>query len=301
VDRPIFFVGMPRSGTTVIFHLFAAHPDLAWFSQLHERFPSLPSLALLSRLADLSPAARKAITVSEEHRPWLEKLRIGPSEAYGVWDQCCGEKFRYGFLLGERADAAERRRTRKMVAAVTRYHGRPRFSTKITGPARIGYVSSIFPDARFVHVIRDGRAVVQSLLRIGFWRDTFRLREPAWRGGLTEDDLQRWRAAGESPLALAAIEWGAVIAAARQEAGSLAAGRYAEVRYEQFVAEPEATIRRILEHCRLEDSSRHRDLLERRIELRDRTETWRQRFDRDQLRMLEGLIGEQLADLGYES
>lgn len=291
---------MPRSGTTVIFHLFAAHPDLAWFSQLHERFPAVPALALLSRVADLSPAARKAITASDERRPWREKLRIGPSEAYEVWDRCCGEKFRYGFLLGEQADAAERSRTRKMVAAVARYQGRARFSTKITGPARVGFLSSIFPDAIFVHVIRDGRAVVHSLLQVGFWRDTFRLRAPAWRGGLTERDLDRWRAAGESPLALAALEWSAVVASARREAASLAPGRYAEVRYEAFVGDPDSTIARILEHCQLDDSARHRVLLERRIELRDRTDAWRQRFDMDERRILDGLIGERLAELGYE-
>ena len=41
VDRPIFFVGAPRSGTTVLFEIFAARDELAWPSQYLERAPGL--------------------------------------------------------------------------------------------------------------------------------------------------------------------------------------------------------------------------------------------------------------------
>src|SRR5690242_7881820 len=33
LDKPIFIVGAPRSGTTLLYDLMASHKDLAWFSQ----------------------------------------------------------------------------------------------------------------------------------------------------------------------------------------------------------------------------------------------------------------------------
>jgi len=33
INKPIFIVGVPRSGTTLIYRLLAQHPELAWFSK----------------------------------------------------------------------------------------------------------------------------------------------------------------------------------------------------------------------------------------------------------------------------
>jgi len=32
IDRPLFMVGVPRSGTNIFYRTFAKHPDLAWIS-----------------------------------------------------------------------------------------------------------------------------------------------------------------------------------------------------------------------------------------------------------------------------
>ena len=44
-NRPIFLIGMPRSGTTLLFTGLAVHPQLAWFSQYTHLFPRLTPLA----------------------------------------------------------------------------------------------------------------------------------------------------------------------------------------------------------------------------------------------------------------
>ena len=33
IIKPIFIVGVPRSGTTLLYHLLAQHPDVGWFSK----------------------------------------------------------------------------------------------------------------------------------------------------------------------------------------------------------------------------------------------------------------------------
>ncbi len=291
---------MPRSGTTVIFEVFAARRDLAWLSQHLQRSPGIPALAALSRTADLTPSMRRSVSRSDQLRPWLERLRVGPVEAYDFWERCCGEKFRYDYLLGVEASPEESRCIRSAISRVTRFQGKPRFAAKITGPARIGYLSSIFGDARFVHVIRDGRAVVQSLMRVHFWRQRERMHKPAWRNGLAEVDLDDWERCERLPLALAAVQWRRVVQSTREEAAGLAPDRYAEVHYERFVSQPCEVLEAVASFCRLPQSARAEEFLEARFQLRDMNFQWQERFEAGEIAMLNDLIGSTLAELGYD-
>jgi hypothetical protein len=299
VEQPIFFLGMPRSGTTVTFDLFATHPELAWFSQHHNRLARFPSLSLASRLCDVSLGFRKAINKSTEERAWYDKLRVGPIEAYDVLELHCGKKFRYDYLYDVEATPEEREGLRRCVEKVQRYQGKRRFATKITGPARIGYLSSIFPDAQFVHVIRDGRAVVRSLMRVDFWKDTWRMREPAWSGGLSEEQISQWEALDRSPLALAGLQWATVVDKARDEATRLKPSQYYEVRYEDFVQDPLHQLDRMFAFAELPTSPRVEAFLESRYEIQDMNYQWRDEFGGREVAMLDGIMGDLLADLGY--
>src|SRR5688500_10922638 len=90
---PTFFIGMPRSGTSIMFGAFAAHEDLSWFSQYMNRFPAVPGLAVLGRLATLAPATRKAVPRHGDPRTLVDRMRVTPTEAYGMWTRYCGQKF----------------------------------------------------------------------------------------------------------------------------------------------------------------------------------------------------------------
>jgi hypothetical protein len=299
IDRPIFFLGMPRSGTTVVFEVFAAHEEVGWPSQYLERAPSRPALAFISRTTDLSPKLRRTVGRSDLRRSWIERFKVGPSEAYAMWRRCCGERFLYDYLLGVEASASERGCISSTVSKILRYQGKSRFAAKLTGPARIAYLSSLFPDARFVHVIRDGRAVVHSLLNVSFWEKGGRMHEPAWEGGLGRADIADWEQNDRSPLSLAAVQWRRVVTSAREEAARLAPDRYGEVHYERFVATPDQVLDELARFCELAPSARATEFLRTRVELRDMNFQWRERLPEDDLRTLNGLLGEQLVQLGY--
>ncbi len=304
IDRPIFFIGMPRSGTTVLFAAFATHPDLAWFSQYTHRFPRFTGLALLSRLPAALPRTRAGVVRSGGSWSIVDRLQINPAESagdeYGIWTYCCGSKMQDSFLVGQLPDARERRLLRNAVAAAQRFGGKRRFATKLTGPPRIGFLQGAFEDALFVHVVRDPRAVVSSLLRVPFWRDTFRLREPAWSGGLAAPDLRAWREAGESPAALAALEWRAVVEQARAEAAALTPGRYLELAYEDFVADPGAVLDLAFEFAALPPDGRPLEYAAGRVGVRDLTEAWRERLSEDEVKAVEAWAGPALGRYGYE-
>jgi hypothetical protein len=290
---------MGRSGSTLLLEALAAHRDLGWFSVNLERAGGFAPAAALARICELGPWFRKSVRPSGGRPGPLERLREGPVEAYGVWERLCGEKLRFDYLLGQRATPAERERSRRFVRSVLRWQGKPRFVAKFTGPARMGYLLSIFPDARFVHLLRDGRAVVDSMLRAGFWRDSWRMQRPAWSGGFPERYEQLWKAHGRSPIALAALQWRNVIERAREEYHACAPDAYLELRFEDLLAEPERALARVLEAAALPPCERVRSQLARALRPPERAEALRERLGPEALRLLDELIGDLLASLGY--
>lgn len=299
VDRPVFLIGMGRSGSTVVFECVATHPDVGWLSHHANRRPDWRFLHAVSRLADLGFGVRKAIERSDQRRALVEKVRIGPAEAWETWASVCGEKIRFDWLLGVRATPGERAAAAALVRDVLRYTGKRRFGAKFTGPPRIGYLASLFPDARFVHLVRDGRAVARSLLRVPFWRDSFRMERPAWENGLPEAWTPLWRDSTNPPLALAALQWRRVIEVARDEARALAKGQYHEVRYERFLADPVSTVDAILSEVGLAPSPRVHAFLRDRYEVRDMNAASRGPANAADAALLEELVGDTLRELGY--
>jgi len=290
---------MPRSGTTVIFELLATHPELGWFSNYCDLFPNWPQIAVLSRCCNWSPAFRKAVRTSDQAHSWWERYRIGPAEAYRVWESLCGEKFRYQYLRDVEATPTERSRARRAVFQVLRWQGKRRFAAKITGPPRIGFLSSVFPDAHFVHIVRDCRAVVHSVLHVDFWERMDGRNRPVWEEGFPEPYRERWEALNRSPLALAALQWRAVIEAVEHEKAALPPHQFHELRYEDFLAAPRQRLAEVCRGTGLDPAPEIFAFLEQRFELRNRNEAFRSQFSSDEIDLIEELAGEPLRRLGY--
>ncbi len=142
--------------------------------------------------------------------------------------------------------------------------------------------------------------MVRSLLRVGFWRDTFRLTQPAWEGGLDEAELAEWERYDHSPAALAAIEWGAVLRTAREEAEALPQARYHEVRYEDFVDDAAAVLDEIIDFAGLQPSDRPQRYLEERFPLQDMNLQWRQGMRAEEIETITAITRPRLEELGYD-
>lgn len=298
LDRPVFLIGMGRSGSTVIYEAFSAHEDLGWLSNYSRIAPGCPALNFIVKLVDnrwwfLRGAKRQGQSM---HR--FKRLLPRPDEAYPAWERCAGGKFRHSFLRGVTASEGESRRLRQLLGRTLAAQGKTRFVGKLTGPPRIEYLSSVFPDALFIHIVRDGRAVVHSLLNVAFWRDKGGLDGPAWDGGLEEADLETWRAADRDPVVLAALQWCRVIDVARHEKAQLEGRQYRETRYEDFVARPVDVLAGLFDHCGLAPSDRAHSYVMRRAALRNMNDRYRV-LSRSVISKMETVMGEHLADFGY--
>jgi sulfotransferase family protein len=296
IDAPIFIVSSGRSGSTRLMDLVAYHGAFAWPSQYNDRFPTTPQVSVLSRVTD--------VPVLNSRVKYLRRVPK-PTEPYDLWNSVFpgfSEPFRD--LTADDVTPRVRELLRRQVQEIMRYQGKDRFIAKYTGWSRIGFVREIFPDARFVHIVRDGRAVAHSYLNVPWWKGWEGVYR--WQWGLpdqrTADRLARYT---QSFLGLAALNWLMLVDNIDRAGRELLGDAFLTVRYEDLVRDPRAEIGRCLEFCDLQmDAPFERHLST--IDLVDansrayRIPPWRTDLKPGQIEMLNDVLGEALAWFGYD-
>ncbi len=212
---PVFVIGAPRSGTTVLFDLL-------------DRSPALASLGV---------------------------------ESHILWDAF--HPGRAGVDHAVPASGAGPRERRALDWTIRRIAGDRVYLDKYPRLClRVPYLAALYPDARFVHVVRDGRAVTSSLITGWRARGRFglgtRLDVPLRIEGY-DGDVWRfllppgWRAYAEgSTLAqVCAFQWSAANEAVLDARSGIAAERWTELRYEELIADPVAAMTALLDRLGL--------------------------------------------------
>lgn len=278
-------VGVGRSGTTLLRLMLDAHPDLAVPA---ETGFLVPVAALTSEGDELREALYRTATTFPN---WpdlavpadLFRAELARIDPFTLTAGC-----------------------RCFYRLYARLHGKPRAGDKT--PPYAGHIDTIhrlLPEARFVHIVRDGRDVARSFRGLWF--------SPG-------DDIETL-----------ARNWRDTILNARRRATEVA--HYIEVRYEDLIREPEAVLRRVctfadlpFHPATLEYHERARDRLdevqtrrgadgrvlvskEQRLHLHRRTSRppeaeriglWRTELTPEEVTRFHAIAGDLLADLGYE-
>jgi hypothetical protein len=295
LDRPVFMIGTGRSGLSPLMDLVAYHHAFAWPSQYNDRWPGVPRVSALSRIVETAPLDSRV-----KYKRGLPKH----AECYRLWNRCFpgfAEPFRD--LRADDVTPRAREQFRTAVSAIMTHQGKSKFIAEYSGWSRIGFLREVFPGARFIHVVRDGRAVAHSYTTIDWWNGWEGIHR--WRLGVPDDavlaKLERYR---YSFLALAAVYWKILIDNILEASRSLPSDDVLLVRYEDLVADPVKQATRCVEFCGLMDDARFRRHL-RTVSIVDannvtlRIPPWRDSLDRAQVEMMNDLIGEELAQLDY--
>jgi hypothetical protein len=249
---PIFIGGHHRSGTTLLRMMLNRHPRIACG----------PEGELLERTSFLA-----------FHR-YLEEQ----------WKQRL-HNFGFGAVEIDQGIAAfiDNFYTRYAIA-----QGKERWAEKTPkNVLRIAYLLRLFPNARFIHIIRDPRDVYCSV------RQKARTKTPRWTK-LTPERIAR----GWVQFVEAGVAW------------RLDELRYCELRYEQLVREPEETMRRVFaflgEDWRediLQPDSRslpsHEEANANRPVFTSSVNRWRRDLTADEVRTIEAKAGPLMLALGY--
>jgi hypothetical protein len=269
-----FFVGCGRSGTTLVRALFDSHPHLAIPGESHfivhlvrnrDRYEAPGAFATDAFLADLLPHPRFRLWMMAEEEV-RAAMRDDPPGTFP-------EAIRQVFALY----AAGRNKVR--------------YGDKTPGyVSHLPLLAGLFPEARFVHILRDGRDVALSYLDVSF---------------------------GPKTVEQAATHWKRFVERGRRAGIRLGSERYREVRYEDLLDDPEGTVRSMCEFLNVEFHpnmflypKRARDVargsafpeahgrlaLPPTKGLRD----WRTQMAREDIAVFEVLAGDLLLALGYE-
>jgi hypothetical protein len=219
VNPYVFFVGCSRSGTTLLQRIGDAHPELAivpeqqWLPRWWEWGIALTPEGMVTRdVLDMLLADRRFALLE---LPFRRVTALVESDHPKHYSRFVTELFD---LHGE-------------------LRGKPLVGEKT--PKYVRYLptlSELWPHAKFVHLIRDGRDVALSLLD---WDKSERnvARFPTWE---------------EDPVATAALYWGWNVQLGRDGGAVLGPNRYYELRYEALVAEPQSECRKLCDFLALD-------------------------------------------------
>lgn len=243
IDRPIFVIGCNRSGTTLLFNNLSEHPA-TWTEYeesqqvFYDHFPIDPQQGDRLTAAPTADVARAiherffAVAHNKEVFQDHPLLRLIPRKA--------------------------------LQRPVGRLYKRPPLRLVEKTPAnslRIPFLASLFPDARFILLVRRAEDVISSLME--GWKNWSNTGTGTWRYDrwhyLVPPGWQDWTA---RPLEeICAFQWVEATRTAWTDLEASHRGRYLLVRHEEAVKNPATTYQRVLEFTELPASGHLNRLL----------------------------------------
>ena len=264
---PFFIVGSARSGTTLLRMMLNAHPDVAvppesrFITELWTGEHQVDAKRFLEKLAAHARYAAWELPIDAVERELGESTTVAYADAI---------------------DAAYR------VYAAAR--GKRRWGDKTPRYVEsVPFLADLFPEARFVHLVRDGRNVALSYADVPF---------------------------GPKTVAKAAELWARRVSQGMKDGRALGDDRYLEVRYEDLVDDIEARTKELTQFLGLPFDAGMLDYTERaRSDVLPRaakynphvtekpiaqTRSWQNDMPDRHVAVFEVVAGSVLAELGYE-
>jgi hypothetical protein len=271
---PIFIVGCPRSGTTLLRNLLRSHPRLSFPPETH----FIPQMYAAYGDPANEREARRLTAVLLQLR-WVRRWKCDFDETALI---ACRS---YAGIIDE------------LFQTWLRKEGKQRWGDKTPkNVLQMHTLAAIFPQARFIHVYRDGRDVARSLVS-------------------SPHGPENWFTA--------ASQWRSLVETGRQAGAKLPEGMYTEVRYETLLNDLENTLQRLCEFLdeRFDPAMLTQSVLpiEERVYriaafrpysrgyngqsviVKDNANKWKANVTLKQRILFESVAGELLDELGYET
>jgi hypothetical protein len=167
IDRPVYVCGIARAGTTITLELLHRHPVAATHRYYNLPLPLLPVWG--TRLVESLPLAEMD-GVERVHADRLKVTRRSPEGVEeGLWmsffahlhDEGCSN-----VLDADTAHPSFERFYRDHIRKLLLVQGRSRYIVKNNyNVTRLAYLHHLFPDARFLVIVRDPVAHLASLMK----------------------------------------------------------------------------------------------------------------------------------------
>lgn len=253
-QRPLFIVGAVRSGTTLLRLMLDGHPRIA----MHPEFEFAVDLVGTSGERPAMDAYREHLRLDRvfKHFGW----RVDPSLTYDEQVADFLEQCRERSSRGAVSDGAGSEGLKPLIGATVHH--------------RFDVLRHIWPGARYVHIVRDPRAVADSVIQMG-WAGTH------WHG------CERWIRAESA--------WNQLVP-------HLDENQWIGVTYEELLREPERVLDRV---CGLVGEAYDPAMMAYPGRSTygptdaKNAERWREKLTPEQMALVEARLGDMMDGAGY--
>jgi len=295
IYRPIFIIGVPRSGTNLLYHLMAQHEDLAWFSQndLSKLYSKefLKFHKLRKRLFDI-----RMWNVGGPTIPNYDVLFDVPIEFSKFWDRHIGSDW----ADENDVDDSSKKHLRETISQIIISKNKKRFLSKYPkNSVRIRYLNKVFPGSIFINIVRDGRAVVASMLN----------RMRAKKDGYFGIPLKNGNQSQFYLIERHALQWIDVLGEINKAKNYLKPEQYFELKYEDFVLDPKKWLGKIFSACELEQVDVFQNKIKRVLgggqieeiseKLSSHNQAWKTKFSQTEIERLNKIMKDFLERFEY--
>jgi len=241
VDAPVFLVGSERSGTTLLRLMLDHHPKIAF---------NFESDYIATQISD-----EGAYPEMKQYREWLTQDRAFQGSRFSIDERLDFVGLVNHFLIQKQA------RDGKELVGATIHH-------------QFHKLSRIWPRAKYIYLLRDGRDVAVSAMRMGWAGNTY-IAADVWLKAEKERDDARLHVGDE---------------------------RWLEVRYEDLIVSTRPQLERICDFLGVEYSERMFDYVN--TSTYDAPDPslcyqWRTNLAKVEVQRLEEKLGDRLLSRGY--
>jgi len=299
IKKPIFIIGVPRSGTALVQSILCAHPDLAWMSHKDiESWLSPTEQHYFNNYYKWLKSNKKKIPNSDEALYVLGR-RLGkglkqfatppkgtseiPIEGEHIWRKYLGGDYVKDAPLDSKVSLV------KEIAKIIKRKKRSRFVNKAPqNSMRLFALQKIFPDAKFINVARDPRAVVCSMMQREKEEGEFRMGFPI------HNELEF---AELSSIEKWTFRYNQITKYIYDFAKKQKKINFLTVRYDELISDPKKITKKILKFCDLDEPKSLARLIPT---LRKKTnEKWQEKLSKDDSKKIIQLVQPSLKKMNY--
>jgi len=264
-SSPVFIVGMPRSGTSLLAQLIRKYfnvnfgPESQFIVHFHKRihkFGNLTDPRNMDRLIG----------------------KVVQERCFARWKRQFGFSLDIDLLNCEIREPTFRGLLDAIYGQFAKFAGRMRWGDKYPPHCLdMPVLEALYPEAQYIHIIRDGRDVALSLQHVNF---------------------------GPKNFMQIALCWKQYVMSAQKFGRTVCQTRFHEIRYEALLQDPVRVMTDLARFVQIEEGFQdvvtrvkqqiHEDLLT------DNVSKWKKGLTQPQIQMFEKGAGELLESLGYE-
>jgi len=300
----IFIIGCPRSGTSIFSNFFKNNSKVVFFDEVDiwEKNKIIANQSIIRKL---------------NIKLWKSLRRLIPATMFVRKIHWYTTQLLYAVHLmnEEKSDRLTENDLNNEMIAQVKYIIKKHVPAEkklvvksVVNSLRILFIKKLFPNAKFIHVIRDGRDVACSLVKGNEGKVWMHTKPPGWK---------EWQKKTTGPVRGAWI-WNTIIKTIREDSKKLSPNNYYEVKYENFVKNPEMTLRSLFSSLDLPFEKTQEELCKKISNVQKKeyltntsSDDWasydhsvrigryKQNLSTEMLKKVESVLGKTNSELGY--